>query len=121
MTAMREALQHVQPLQARGRISRVVGLEAECRGLRGALGDVLAITVGARRVPAQVVAVREDALLLAPYAELDGVAPGARVEPTGAGLQLRVGPDLIGRVLDGLGRPLDGGPALTGELTGIDG
>ena len=118
---MREALTHLQPFQAQGRISRVVGLEAECRGLRGSLGDVVAITVGRRQVPAQVVAVREDALVLAPYAELDGVAPGAYVEPAGSGLRLRVGPDLRGRVLDGLGRPIDGGPALTGELVSIDG
>ena len=71
-------------------------------------------------MPAQVVAVKEDALLLAPYGELDGVSPGATVEPTGQGLRMRVGPDLTGRVLDALGRPIDGGPALTGELVGLD-
>ena len=121
MTAIARALATVLPMEARGRITRVVGLEAECKGLRGALGDVLAISVNDRRVPAQVVAVKEDALLLAPYSELEGVSPGSPVEPAGTGLQLRVGPDLIGRVLDGLGRPLDGGPALTGELTSIEG
>jgi flagellum-specific ATP synthase len=121
VTAVAEALSHVLPLRATGRVSRVVGLEAECRGLRGSLGDVVAITVGERRVPAQVVAVREDALLLAPYGDLDGVSPGAPVEPTGSGLRMRVGPDLAGRVLDALGRPIDGGPALTGRLTGLDG
>ncbi len=114
------ALRPVLPLQVRGRLSTVVGLEAECRGLRGALGDVVAITVGARRVPAQVVAVREDALLLAPYGDLDGVSPGAAVEPTGQALRMRVGPDLAGRVLDALGRPIDDGPPLTGELVGLD-
>ncbi|MGB8650629.1 MAG: FliI/YscN family ATPase [Mycobacteriales bacterium] len=119
MTAA-ETLRPLLPIRAFGRVSRVVGLEAECKGLRGSLGDVVAITVGDRRVPAQVVAVREDALLLAPYGELDGVAPGATVEPTGTGLRMRVGPDLAGRVLDALGRPIDGGPALTGELTGLE-
>ncbi|MCW2599381.1 MAG: Flagellum-specific synthase FliI [Frankiales bacterium] len=119
-TSVAEILGSLSPVQASGRISRVVGLEAECKGLRGSLGDVVAITVGDRRVPAQVVAVREDALLLAPYGELDGVAPGAQVEPTGSGLRMRVGPDLAGRVLDALGRPIDDGPALTGELTGLD-
>ena len=114
------ALRPLLPLRAKGRLSRVVGLEAECRGLKGALGDVVAIQVGERRVPAQVVAVKEDALLLAPYGELDGVSPGAAVEPTGQGLRMRVGPDLAGRVLDALGRPIDGGPALTGELVGLD-
>ncbi len=116
-----ELLRQVSPIRARGRISRVVGLEAECKGLRGSLGDVVAITIGDRRVPAQVVAVKEDALLLAPYGELDGVSPGAPVEPTGKGLLMRVGPDLAGRVLDALGRPIDDGPPLTGTLTGLDG
>ena len=107
-----DRLRPLAPMRACGRISRVVGLEAECKGLRGSLGDVVAITVGERRVPAQVVAVHEDALLLAPYGELDGVAPGSVVEPTGAGLLMRVGPDLAGRVLDALGRPIDGGPPI---------
>ena len=90
------------------------------RAASGALGDVVAVYVGDRRVPAQVVAVREDALLLAPYGDLDGVLPGADVEPTGHGLRMRVGPDLVGRVLDALGRPIDDGPALIGELVGLD-
>ena len=114
------ALRPLLPLRATGRLSTVVGLEAECRGLKGALGDVVAISVGGRRVPAQVVAVREDGLLLAPYGDLDGVSPGADVEPTGQGLRMHVGADLIGRVVDALGRPIDDGPALTGELVGLD-
>jgi flagellum-specific ATP synthase len=115
-----DILHPLAPLRAKGHLSRVVGLEAECRGLRGALGDVVSITVGDRRVPAQVVAVHEDALLLSPYGSLDGVAPGAPVEPTGRGLLMRVGPDLAGRVLDALGRPIDGGPPLAGELAALD-
>lgn len=121
VAALRDVLRRVHPVEARGRVSRVVGLEAECRGLRGALGDVVSVTAADRQVPAQVVAVREDALLLAPYGPLDGVTPGAPVTPTGAGLQMRLGPDVAGRVLDALGRPIDGGPALTGELTSLDG
>jgi flagellum-specific ATP synthase len=116
-----EQLRGASPWRASGSVSRVVGLEAECRGLRGALGDVVSVQVGAgRTVPAQVVAVREEGLLLAPYGDLEGVAPGAVVTPTGSGLRMRVGPDLVGRVVDALGRPIDGGPPLTGELTGLD-
>jgi flagellum-specific ATP synthase len=120
MSAVSELLRTVSPVRAQGHLSRVVGLEAECRGLRGALGDIVTITVAERRVPAQVVAVHEDALLLAPYGDLDGVAPGAVVEPSSRGLLMRVGDDLRGRVLDALGRPIDDGPQLTGELTALD-
>ena len=73
-TAAALALRPLLPVRAKGRLSTVVGLEAECRGLKGALGDVVAISVGTRRVPAQVVAVREDSLLLAPYGEWAGLA-----------------------------------------------
>ena len=120
MTAVAERLAHVAPLQASGRLSGIVGLEAEARGLRAALGDTVRIASGDGWVPAQVVAVKEDSLLLAPYGELNGVGPGARVEVSGRGLQMRVGPDLAGRVLDALGRPLDDGPPLSGELVSLD-
>ncbi len=120
MTVVAGLLEPLTPWRAAGTVSRVVGLEAECRGLRGALGDLVSMRVGDRLVPAQVVAVREDALLLAPYGDLEGISPGAPVEKTGSGLQLRVGHDLIGRVVDALGRPLDDGPALTGELVSLD-
>ena len=120
MTAVAERLAAVTPVRAAGRLSRVVGLEAEARGLKAALGDTVRVRAGGGWVPAQVVAVREEALLLAPYGELTGVAPGARVEVAGKGLQMRVGEDLAGRVLDALGRPIDGGPPLGGELVGLD-
>ena len=110
----------VSPMRVTGRLSRVVGLEAEARGLQAALGDTVRIRRGAGWVPAQVVAVREDALLLAPYGELTGVAPGAQVEVAGRGLSMRVGPDLAGRVLDALGHPIDDGPPLPGELVALD-
>ncbi len=121
MSAVADLLRPLSPVRATGRLTRVVGLEAECRGLRGALGDIVTITVGERRVPAQIVAVHEDALLLAPFGDLDGVAPGAAVEPSSRGLLMRVGEDLRGRVLDALGRPIDDGPPLTGALTALDG
>ncbi|MCU1692942.1 MAG: Flagellum-specific synthase FliI [Frankiales bacterium] len=120
MTTVAALLAPLTPWRAAGTVSRVVGLEAECRGLRGALGDLVSMRVGDRSVPAQVVAVREDALLLAPYGDLEGVSPGAAVERTGSGLQLRVGDDLVGRVVDALGRPIDDGPPLAGELVSLD-
>jgi len=120
LSSVAELLSCAAPMRVSGRLSRIVGLEAEARGLQAALGDTVRIAAGDGWVPAQVVAVREEALLLAPYGELAGVAPGARVEVAGRGLSMRVGPDLAGRVLDALGRPLDDGPPLTGELVALD-
>ena len=118
--AVRAALAATSPIRVTGQLTRVVGLEAEARGVRGAIGDVVTIHAQSRRIPAQVVAVRDDALLLAPFGTLDGVSPGAAVEPVGGGLRMRVGPALVGRVLDALGRPIDGRGPVAGELVALD-
>jgi flagellum-specific ATP synthase len=113
-------LSGVKPERVVGRLSKIVGLEAEARGVRGALGDLVWIASARGPVPAEVVAVREDALLLAPFGELAGVAPGAEVEPMGRSLSMVVGPGLRGRVLDAVGRPIDGGPPIGGERVALD-
>ena len=55
-----------------------------------------------------------------PLGPLRGLRVGDPVRALGHALQVRAGRDLLGRVLDGLGRPIDGGPALTGELVDVD-
>src|SRR3954453_16898228 len=115
MSSVSALLQGVKPERVIGRLTRIVGLEAEARGVRGALGDLVWISSVRGPVPAEVVAVRDDALLLAPFGELAGVSPGAEVEPMGRSLSMTVGPDLAGRVLDAEGRPIDGGPMISGE------
>src|SRR4051795_3128482 len=120
MSAVSTLLEGVKPERVIGRLTRIVGLEAEARGVRGALGDLVWISSARGPVPAEVVAVKDDALLLTPFGELSGVAPGAEVEPMGRSLSMPVGPGLIGRVLDALGRPIDGGPPIIGEQVGLD-
>jgi flagellum-specific ATP synthase len=119
-TTIADRLAGVAPERVIGRLTRIVGLEAEARGVRGALGDLVWISSVRGPVPAEVVAVRDDALLLAPFGELAGVGPGAEVEPMGRSLSMPVGPGLIGRVLDALGRPIDGGPPIVGEQVGLE-
>src|SRR5206468_6886417 len=120
MSSLSTRLEGVKPERVVGRLTRIVGLEAEARGVRGAMGDLVWIASARGPVPAEVVAVKDDALLLAPFGELSGVAPGAEVEPMGRSLSMPVGPGLIGRVLDALGRPIDGGPAVAGERVALD-
>src|SRR3954471_4780032 len=119
-TPLTGLLAGVKPERVVGRLSKIVGLEAEARGVRGALGDLVWISSARGPVPAEVVAVKDDALLLAPFGELSGVAPGAEVEPMGRSLSMPVGPGLIGRVLDAVGRPIDGGPPIVGERVPLD-
>lgn len=98
-----------------GQVTDVVGLLVRARCVGAALGDVVTIARAGGELAAEVVGFRGDEALLMPLGELGGLAPGAAVTSTGAPLSFVAGRDLLGRVLDGLGRPVDGG-AVAGEL-----
>jgi flagellum-specific ATP synthase len=98
-----------------GKVVRVLGLNLELAGIDAAIGD--AVIVDAPGQPddvllAEVVALRDDGAVCMPFGDLRGVRAGATVESTGKPPTIRVGRGMLGRVLDGLGRPIDGGPPL---------
>ncbi len=93
-----------------GYVSKVVGLSVTVSGLTGRIGDLLAIGDGAKRVLAEVVAVDEDDCTCLPLGEMAGIGNGDKVSSTGGPLRVGVSGQLRGRVLDGLGQPLDGRP-----------
>ena len=105
---VRERLSQAEPVSLSGTLVRVLGLEAEARGVHAAIGDLVKVASPAGWRAAEVVAIRGDCVQLAPLEGLDGVLPGARVVPSGARMRIPVGDCLIGRVVDALGRPLDG-------------
>ncbi|MEV0569174.1 FliI/YscN family ATPase [Dactylosporangium sp. NPDC050588] len=100
-----------------GRVTSIVGLSVTVAGVGGRVGDLVEIGdpggLGST-VPAEVVSIDGDRLACLPLGALTGVGTGSPVRSTGSPLQIAVGPQLRGRILDGLGRPMDGGPALTG-------
>ncbi len=93
-----------------GRVTRVVGLVIEVVGLDAALGELcrLQSLEGGNAVLGEVVGFHENGILLMPLGELEGVHPGSAVEHLGRSFGVEVGPGLLGRVLDGLGHPMDG-------------
>lgn len=92
-----------------GKVVKVVGLTVESIGPKAKLNDLCSITSQyGQKVMAEVVGFRDDRVLLMPYGNVEGVGPGSFVENTNAPLQISVGMDLLGKALDGLGRPLDG-------------
>lgn len=117
----------VEPMQVSGRVTRVAGLVMECVGLRLAVGSACTIPMAnGIRVEAEVVGFDGDRLFLMPQSDVEGIVPGSRVFPVEASVpkpgsvahprrrpsdrarHLPVGDKLLGRVVDGAGRPLDG-------------
>jgi len=113
-----EALKTVDLVKYSGRVTQVVGLTMEAMGPGVRLGEVCTIEAlkGMEPVLAEVVGFRDKIVLLMPLGEMEGIGPGSKVEATGHTLAVKVGEDLLGRVLDGLGNPIDGkGPISTSK------
>src|SRR5438874_7206652 len=114
MSARFDALRAAARPQVVGRVKAVVGLSVTVTGVPGRVGDLVRIGSGPDAVPAEVVAVSGELVNCLPLGSLSGVGAGAPVVSTGSPLRVPVGVALRGRVLDGLGRPMDGGPPLSG-------
>jgi FliI/YscN family ATPase len=100
-------------LPVSGRVVRTVGLLVESRGPRSRVGDLceLAPDAGRPQLPLQVVGFRDGLVQLVPLGSTAGIRPGDRVIARGGSATVRVGAAMLGRIVDGLGRPLDqGGP-----------
>ncbi|MFB7894200.1 FliI/YscN family ATPase [Microbacterium sp. NPDC056044] len=98
-----------------GRVSQIQGLGVAVRGLTGAVGDILVIGDGIR---AEVVAAGRDGLRCMPLGPAAGLTVGSTARTLGARLRVPVGSAVLGRVLDGLGEPIDGkGPIAAPRVT----
>ena len=103
-----------------GVVSGVVGLGVELRGLRAAIGDL--VTIGENPgVAAEVVATTRKALRCMPLGRINGIIAGVSARSAGTPLLVPTGSGLFGRVLDGLGRPIDGkGPLVVDGMVSLD-
>ncbi|PWK12712.1 flagellar protein export ATPase FliI [Tumebacillus permanentifrigoris] len=102
-------LDRTRTIKVNGKVSKVIGLTIESKGPVATIGDVCTIeSEGAPSIYAEVVGFRENNVLLMPLGELGAIGPGHDVVATGSSLQIPVGPHLLGRVLNGLGEPIDG-------------
>ncbi|MDA8080371.1 MAG: FliI/YscN family ATPase [Actinomycetota bacterium] len=110
---MDEAFAAARP-QRYGQVTQMVGMSIEVAGIPAAIGDGLLLLAGDCQVHAEVVAIRDDKVVCLPFGEITGLRAGTRVIALGGPLSVRVGPGLLGRILDGFGRPLDDGPAIFG-------
>jgi flagellum-specific ATP synthase len=99
-----------------GKITKVTGLTIESNGPMASIGELCYIYPHNSKTPimSEVVGFKDDKILLMPLGDMEGIASGSTVVGSGKSLQVNVGEELIGRVLDGLGNPIDGkGPIKT--------
>lgn len=110
-----EALSKLDLIKYTGYVSQVIGLTIESIGPAVKLGELCKIFTlkGAEPILAEVVGFREKKVLLMPLGEMEGIGPGSKVEAMGTTMEVKVGEGLLGRILDGLGNPIDGkGPLI---------
>lgn len=99
----------VNPVNRGGQVEKVVGLTIEAQGPPSFVGEICSFeTLSGQKVMGEVVGFREGKVLLLPLGEMEGIGPGTPVLALDQTLTTPVGEGLLGRVLDGLGRPLDG-------------
>ncbi len=109
---------HTETTTILGRVSQVIGMVIESNGPGIPVGSMCEVDTfkGASRIPAEVVGFREGKVLLMPLGEMRGVEPGSAIRMVDGQAQVAVGVNLLGRVLDGMGRPMDGKGPLAAEL-----
>ena len=102
-------INRTQTIKEVGKITEIIGLTIESDGPKSSVGDLCYIYANYDSEPimAEVVGFKKDKILLMPLASQAGISPGALVINTGEPMKIGVGPQLIGRVLSGLGKPID--------------
>ena len=117
LTSYRRFVDRCDPVKTNGRVAQVVGLVIESGGPPAMVGEVCEIRYDRNLPPllAEVVGFRDNRVLLMPLGAMERIRPGSEVVSTGSTHHVSVCEGLLGRVLDGLGRPIDGkGPAPEG-------
>ncbi|NMA02614.1 MAG: flagellar protein export ATPase FliI [Clostridia bacterium] len=100
-------LEKTNPLNFKGYITEIVGLIIKAQGPKASVGELCYILNDDNKIPCEVMGFKDKEILLMPLDNLDGIRPGSEVVATGKSLQVKVSPQLVGRILDGIGNPLD--------------
>jgi flagellum-specific ATP synthase len=102
----------MDPVRVNGKITQIIGLTIESQGPDVRIGEMCSIypTGSQEPIQAEVVGIRENKVLLMPLGEVRSIGPGCDVVASGKPMMVKAGHQLLGRILDGLGQPLDGKP-----------
>ena len=116
----RQRFSRLDPVRQNGKVAQVIGLVIESVGPNAMIGEICDIYTDRANcydpdrppLKAEVVGFRENRVLLMPLGVMEGIKPGSEVVATRRAQQVMVGDELLGRMLDGMGNPMDGGPPL---------
>jgi flagellum-specific ATP synthase len=112
----REAIKACQPMKLQGKIVRIAGLVAEGLGPGLSVGSQCIIeNREGNHIQAEVVGFKDKRVILMPFGEMRGIKPGSRIVDIDRRPLVTVGEGYLGRVIDGLGRPIDGKGPIKGE------
>ncbi|QJW46549.1 FliI/YscN family ATPase [bacterium BFN5] len=113
------AIDQAESIKMNGKITQIIGLVIESQGPNVNLGELCYVcprSTSGEMIPAEVVGFRQNRVLLMPIGEMQGIGPGCEVIAAQRTLKVAVGRQLLGRILDGLGNPMDGKGPLSSNL-----
>ena len=106
---IKEKVKEVNNVYYEGTVKQIIGLTIEVQGIKAFVGELCTIINGENKpISCEVVGFRADSVLLMPLGELINISPGCRVIPEGRPLEVKCSNSLLGKVLDGLGNPING-------------
>jgi len=117
-TSYLEIIEKIDPIKVKGKVTKMVGSVIESLGPNASTGELCYLypPENQRKICAEVIGFRDDKILLMPVEETQGIKTGMNVVACGHPFAVKVGRKLLGRVIDGLGKPIDKkGPIITGE------
>lgn len=118
--AVRETVKQTDLFRYQGKIEKIIGMTIEASGPEANIGDVCRIYRKGESgkgdsgefIYGEVVGFNNGKVMLMPYTDIEGVGPGSIVDNTGRQLQVGVSDELVGRIINAIGEPMDGGPPI---------
>ncbi|MGB9710433.1 MAG: FliI/YscN family ATPase [Thermodesulfovibrio sp.] len=110
-----KALEQLNPIKVYGKVTKAVGLIVESVGINASIGDICEIISEDNRIEAEVVGFKNGTVLLSPLGEIYGIKTGAKIAVNGKQSYIPLSDDILGRVIDGTGKPIDGKEPLKGK------
>jgi flagellum-specific ATP synthase len=99
-----------------GKVKKIIGLTVEVEGIKGFVGELCTVYNQSNHpIDCEVVGFKDEGVILMPLGELTGIGAGCKVIAKGIPLSVKCSDELLGKVLDGLGNPIDGSEVVSGE------